>query len=115
MHLFFENIAPHIFKLWADQFFKDDYNISISFILTKSSWEEIGILMQNNRKNMPLDFGRPSRNIFKHNARYKVEEWANWITLFLVPLLKSKLPDRYKIVFIINLLIILNLNSKIIR
>ena len=62
---------------------------------------------------MPLDFERPSRNIFKHNAGYKAEEWANWITLFSVPLLKSKLSDRYKIIFIINILIILN--SKIIR
>ena len=52
---------------------------------------------------MPLDFGRPLRNIFKHNAEYKAEEWANWITLYSVPLLKSKLPDRYKIIFIINI------------
>jgi hypothetical protein len=66
-----------MFKLWVGRFFKDNNNIAIPFILTKSSWEEIGILMQNNRKNMLLDFGRPPRNIFKHNARYKAEEWAN--------------------------------------
>ena len=74
MHLFFENVALQMFKLWAGQFFKDDQNISIPFVLSKSSWEEIGIIMQNNRKNMPLDFGRPLRNIFKHNAGYKAEE-----------------------------------------
>src|SRR3989337_1750642 len=111
MHLFFENVVLHMFKLWAGQFFKDDQNISIPFILSKSLWEEIGIIMQNNRKNMPLDFGRPPRNIFKHNAGYKAEEWANWITLYSVPLLKSKLPDRYKIIFIINIFnYLLNLN-----
>jgi len=111
MHLFFENVAPHMFKLWAGRFFKDDQSISIPFVLSKSLWEEIGIIMQNNRKNMPLDFGRPPRNIFKHNAGYKAEEWANWITLYSVPLLKSKLPDRYKIIFIINIFnYLLNLN-----
>jgi hypothetical protein len=50
--------------------------------------------MQNNKKNMPLEFGRPSRDIFKHHAGYKAEEWANWITLYSVPLLKTYLPDK---------------------
>ena len=63
--------------------------------------------MQNNKKNMPLDFGRPSRNIWKHNAGYKAEEWANWITLYSVPLLKSKLLERYRIYkCLLNILII---------
>jgi hypothetical protein len=53
--------------------------------------------MENNKKNMPLDFGRPLRNIWKNNAGFKAEKWANWITLYSVPLLKSKLPERYRI------------------
>jgi hypothetical protein len=98
MHLFFENVVPHMFKLWAGRFFKDDtLNNSIPFVLSKSSWEDIGKEMQNNKKNMPLDFGRPPRNIWKNNAGFKAEEWANWITLYSVPLLKSKLPERYRI------------------
>ncbi|CAI2188213.1 15220_t:CDS:1, partial [Funneliformis geosporum] len=60
-----------MFKLWSNRFFKNDLNISKPFILPKSLWKEIGILMQNNRKNMALDFEKPPRNIFKHNARYK--------------------------------------------
>ena len=65
--------------------------------------------MQNNKKNMPLDFERPPRNIWKHNAGYKAEEWANWITLYSVPLLKSKLPERYRIYkCLLNILMILN-------
>src|SRR6266540_3376677 len=27
MHLFFENVASHMFKLWSNQFFKDNSNI----------------------------------------------------------------------------------------
>ena len=92
MHLFFENIAPQIFKLWSAHFFKDD-NLNITpFNISKSSWNLISLLMQNNKKNMPLEFGRPPRNIFKHNAGYKAEEWANWITLYSVPLIKNYIP-----------------------
>jgi len=114
MHLFFENVAPHMFKLWSGRFFKDDtLNNSIPFVLSKSSWKEIGIEMENNKKNMPLDFGRPPRNIWKNNAGFKAEEWANWITLYSVPLLKSKLPERYRIYkYLLNILMILNLISK---
>jgi hypothetical protein len=93
MHLFFENIAPHMFKLWSNRFFKDDNLNATPFIISKSSWDTIGILMQNNKKKMPLAFGRPPRNIFKHNAGYKAEEWANWISLYSVPLLKSYLSE----------------------
>ena len=93
MHLFFENVAPHMFKLWSNQFFKDNSNI-LPFVLPKSSWEEIGQKMNENKKNIPLEFGRPPRNIFKHHAGYKAEEWANWITLYSVPLLKSHLQDK---------------------
>jgi hypothetical protein len=93
MHLFFENIAPQMFKLWSARFFKDDNLKATSFTVSKSSWEAIGILMQNNKKKMPLAFGRPPRNIFKHNAGYKAEEWANWITLYSVPLIKNYLSE----------------------
>ena len=93
MHLFFENIAPQMFKLWSGHFFKDDNLNATPFTLPKSAWNAIGILMQNNKKKMPLAFERPSRNIFKHNAGYKAEEWANWITLYSVPLIKNYLPE----------------------
>jgi hypothetical protein len=94
MHLFFENVAPQIFKLWSAHFFKDDNLNQTSFIISKSSWNSIGILMQNNKKQIPSVFGRPPRNIFKHNAGYKAEEWANWIILYSIPLLKIHLEDR---------------------
>ena len=94
MHLFFENIAPQMFKLWSARFFKDNDLNATPFIIPKTSWDAIGMLMQNNKKNMPLTFGRPPRNIFKHNAGYKAEEWANWITLYSVSLIKKDLPDE---------------------
>ena len=94
MHLFFENIAPQMFKLWSARFFKDDDLNKTSFTIEKFAWEEIGMLMQNNKKKMPLTFGRPPRDVYRHNAGYKAEEWANWITLYSVPLIKTFLPDR---------------------
>ncbi len=94
MHLFFENIAPQMFKLWTGRFFKDENLNNTPFIISNPSWKTIGLQMQNNKKNMPLEFGRPSRDIFKHHAGYKAEEWANWITLYSVPLLKTYLPDK---------------------
>src|SRR6266498_2575152 len=58
IHLFFENVVSHMFKLWSNQFFKDNSNI-FPFILSKSSWEEIGQKMNENKKNISLEFGRP--------------------------------------------------------
>ncbi|GET00067.1 hypothetical protein GLOIN_2v1480212 [Rhizophagus clarus] len=42
---------------------------------------------------MLSDIGYPSRNIVKHSAGFKVVEWANWIILFSLPLLKGRLPQ----------------------
>ena len=72
-----------MFKLQSNQFFKDNLNI-LSFVLPKSSWEKIGQKMNENKKNILLEFGKPPRNIFKYYAEYKAEEWANWITLYCI-------------------------------
>ena len=58
MHLFFENIAPQMFKLWTGHFFKDDDLNNAPFVIPKSSWKTISVQMQNNKKNMPLEFGK---------------------------------------------------------
>jgi len=94
MHLFFENIAPQMFRLWSSRFFKDDSSNITPYTIAKPSWDMIGVLMQNNKKRIPLAFGRTPRNIFKHNAGYKAEEWANWITLYSIPLIKTYLPNK---------------------
>src|SRR6266542_2414526 len=49
---------------------------------------------KENKKSVPLEFGRPPRCIFKHHAGYKAEEWANWITLYSVPLLKYYMQNK---------------------
>ena len=82
MHLFFKGIASQMFKFWSSHFFKDDSLNTTPFTIPKPSWDMIGVLMQNNKKKIPLTFERPPQNIFKHNAGYKAEEWANWITLY---------------------------------
>src|SRR6266540_3748862 len=78
------------------QFFKEDNlnNLSFSFILSKSFWKEIGQIMNKNKKSVPLEFGRPPCCIFKHYTGYKAEEWANWITLYSVPLLKYYMQNK---------------------
>src|SRR6266542_1991856 len=58
MHLFFENVAPHMFKLWSNQFFKNNSNI-LPYILPKYSSEQISQKMNENKKNILLEFGRP--------------------------------------------------------
>ena len=96
MHLFFENVAPQMFKLWSNQFFKEDNlnNLSFPFILSKSSWEEIGQIMNKNKKSVLLEFERPPRCIFKYHTRYKAEEWVNWIILYSVSLFKYYMQNK---------------------
>ena len=94
MHLFFEGIAPQMFKLWSSHFFKDDGLNITPFTIPKPFWDMISKLMENNKKKMPLVFGRLPQNIMKHNAGYKAEEWANWITLYSVLLIKNFLSVR---------------------
>src|SRR6266511_1011364 len=95
-HLFFENVALQMFKLWSNQFFKEDNlnNLSFPFILSKSSWEEIRQIMNKNKKSVLLEFERPPCCIFKHHVEYKAEEWANWITLYSILLLKYYMQNK---------------------
>jgi hypothetical protein len=51
--------------------------------------------MESNRKQMPLEFGRPLRNIQKHYNGFKAVEWSNWITMYSLPFLNQKLPRPY--------------------
>ncbi|GET66571.1 transposase domain-containing protein [Rhizophagus irregularis DAOM 181602=DAOM 197198] len=96
MHLFFENIAPHMFRHWIGKFYpKNDERNSNNYTISSKTWIEIGEIMEKNRSNMPSDIGRPPRNIIKHSAGFKAVEWANWIILFSLPLLKGRLPQSY--------------------
>ncbi|GET63857.1 transposase domain-containing protein [Rhizophagus irregularis DAOM 181602=DAOM 197198] len=95
MHLFYENIALYMLKHWMGCFFKDSILNDQPYVINNKQWTEIGIEMETVRKSIPTDFGRPPRNILHHHNGYKAEEWASWITLYSLPLLKDRLPAKY--------------------
>ena len=95
MHLLYENIAPYLLKHWMGVFFKDSTLNDQPYVLSSKQWNEIGIKMEAVRKSIPTDFGHPPRNIVLHHNGYKAEEWASWITLYSLPLLKDHLPAKY--------------------
>jgi hypothetical protein len=96
MHLMFENIAKYMFKHWTGTFFNKNSNENNGlYILNMITWNEIGNLMHKARKTFPSYLGRPPRNIVHHYNGYKAEEWAGWITMYSLPLLKNRLPTIY--------------------
>jgi hypothetical protein len=95
MHLFYENIAKYMFDHWTGSFFSDESQNKESYVLTKSTWMDIGKQMHEFRKDLPSNLGRAPRNIVLHHRGYKAEEWASWITMFSLPLLKGRLPLKF--------------------
>jgi hypothetical protein len=65
--------------------------------------------MHSSRKQMPLEFGRPPRNIWKHYNGFKATEWSNWITMYSLPFLDKKSCDYIYIYLFIYKLINQNL------
>jgi len=49
--------------------------------------------MEKSRQRIPLEFGRPPRDIFKHFNGFKAKEWSDWITIYSMPMLKNKLSN----------------------
>ena len=76
-------------------FTRDPFLNDQPYVLNNKQWNEIGIEMETARKSIPTSFGRPSRNIVLHHNGYKAEEWSSWITLYSLPLLKDRLPEKY--------------------
>lgn len=76
-------------------FFKDSTLNNQPYTLNNKQWSEIGANMNAIKKSIPTEFGRPPRDIFHHHNGYKAEEWASWITLYSLPLLKDQLPSVY--------------------
>ena len=94
MHGLFENIAPAMLRHWSGNFFKDDQISNSDYSLSNNDWIEIGKIMEKNRKNMPLDFGRLPIDIQRYSAGFKAEDWLNWVVLYSLPLLQNYLPER---------------------
>ncbi|GES83593.1 transposase domain-containing protein [Rhizophagus clarus] len=80
---------------WMGSFFKDSTLNNQPYTLSNKQWSEIGANMDAIKKSILTEFGRPPRNIFHHYSEYKAEEWASWITLYSLPLLKDQLPSVY--------------------
>ncbi|CAJ0755806.1 20594_t:CDS:2, partial [Entrophospora sp. SA101] len=59
-----------------------------NYLIGKKDWKEIGTILHNNKYNMPSN-GRIPRDIYKHSAGYKAEEWSKWILHFSLPLIKG--------------------------
>ncbi|GET57180.1 transposase domain-containing protein [Rhizophagus irregularis DAOM 181602=DAOM 197198] len=82
MHLFFENVVPSMYAHWSGKFFYNNLLLSSDYELSKLQWKSIGIQMEKVKKDMPIEIGRPPRDIFKYHNGYKAVEWRNWIILF---------------------------------
>jgi hypothetical protein len=96
MHGLFENVVPAMYRHWSGTFSKEnqDSESGLDYILPRHIWAEIGKLTEKNRKNMPLDFGRPPIDIQRHSAGFKAEDWKNWVVIYSLPLLQDHLPER---------------------
>jgi hypothetical protein len=77
MHLYFENIAPHMYLHWNKKFFKEEIYLNDNYGLSKSGWKKIGNQMNSFKNEIPSDIGRPLRNIFKYHNNFKAVEWRN--------------------------------------
>ncbi|CAJ0823824.1 15861_t:CDS:2 [Entrophospora sp. SA101] len=65
-----------------------------NYLIGKKDWKEIGTILHNNKYNMPSN-GRIPRDIYKHSAGYKAEEWSKWILHFSLPLIKGRIDERF--------------------
>lgn len=84
-----------MFRHWMGKFYpKNNERNSNDYTISSKTWFEIGKIMEQSRSYMPPDIGRPPRNINKHSAGFKAVEWANWILLFSLLLLRERLPQR---------------------
>ncbi|CAG8482740.1 24125_t:CDS:2, partial [Gigaspora margarita] len=91
MHLVFEGAAMHMYKHWSGTFYSNK-SLNNSEInpqtLSKAIWRNIGNIMEENKKAMPSEFGRPPLDIAKYSNAYKAEDWINWTCLYSIPLLQ---------------------------
>ncbi|GBC00575.1 hypothetical protein RclHR1_00390029 [Rhizophagus clarus] len=90
MHLLYENIPSYMFKHWPNSFYNNK-SFNDEYILPKNTWTLISKQMEMSKKTMLSNFGRSPRNIAAHHEGFKAEEWANWIVLYSIPLLKNHL------------------------
>lgn len=94
-----------MYKHWTGDFFKDKELNNQTYILTNKDWKKIGQLMHSSRHHIPLEFGRPPRDISMYSNGFKAAEWSNWIVMYSVPFLQNKLPGLYVFKYLYIMLI----------
>ena len=90
MHLFYENIAPYMWKFLSGG---SPQGCSAPFFLREL--EQIGVDLLESGKFVPSSFGRRPRNIFTHSKRFKAEEWRSFVLLYSSPLLYGRIIEKY--------------------
>jgi hypothetical protein len=84
MHLFYENVAPEMARLWHGT--AETTNRDEDFVISGDVWRDI-----------PAIFGRPSRSISRHQDGYRATEWRYWIQLYSLFALNGLQKDSYLI------------------
>ncbi|RIB16452.1 hypothetical protein C2G38_2316543 [Gigaspora rosea] len=95
MHALFENVAQHMLRHFIGKFYNNEKLNDAEYKISTHNWNKIGKIMEDNRKMMPLEFGRPPINIQKYYNSFKAKDWYNWTVLYLLPLFQNHLPTRH--------------------
>ena len=75
MHLFFENVVSQMYAHWTGKYFKGE-SFNDDYELSKLQWESIGTQIEKIKKDMPVEIGRPSRDIFKYHCIMVIKLWS---------------------------------------
>lgn len=94
MHLVILNIFRRMFTHWTGRF-PHTPPVTCIYRISDATWKKIGSTTASNRQHMPLSFGSPYRDIYKHWKGFKAEEWKNWMLRLSIPLLQDHLPNQY--------------------
>lgn len=88
MHCIFLNCGPKFISHLIGTFFKDLAEPP-PYQIDSKKWEELGAKMESLSKYFPTKDGRTTRNIEKHFAGFKAEEWSKFMLQLSTVLLEN--------------------------
>lgn len=91
MHLFLENVAQNLIKLWIGEFKGLDTGTE-DYELSAMAWQQIGRETKEATRSIPSAFVRALGNIAEDRSLFTAESWCFWF-LHLAPIL---LHGRFK-------------------
>ena len=72
MHLYFENVAIHMFRHWTGKYYPKNNERNLNkYTIPLKEWVEISKIMEASRPDMLPDIRHPPHNIIKHYAGFK--------------------------------------------